>query len=726
MTRFQDPADVELVRAHSSAMLEQLYIKLLLSNDSNDGAEGTLQAQLEVATKKREDLEKQAAAANLTLPTQLLSAAYQLDPFESELIELAVAPQLDPELRQLVINLHQHPAADEIDSALCLRLLCHSREEVLAALPHLAPDAKLFELGLLRRARRDNSSLNAMRLTLSPVGHLCALYAGHRSPSEELAPFARIIEAPARFDAIADGPRLARTLLPIVQGYLERKLEHSTLHPRGLALMLTGAEGSGRSLAAQAVAAELERPVLVLEGSRLMHAPFDLATQALRLLCQEAALYQELALLRDADWLISANSALATALAEALQQFPCILFITAATGATLAPKLEQVVLRQHSIKPSQDVASIMARWRFNQPAGLTFDDGALQHVAERVDLAPAQIRKAVQLAYLTAEATADNVEEQDKRPIDREQDERPADKKLGEQDERPIDKIDKKASAELLEQSAKAQVCTAMGSLTDVAESRVRMRDLILAPETEDKVREIIAAVNNRRKVLDGWGLREHIRRGYGIVCLFDGDPGTGKTLAAEVVANEVGLTLLRVNVSSIVDKYIGETEKNLTRIFEQVRADVNLLLFDEADSLFSKRTEVSRSTDRYSNMEINVLLQLIENYDGVTILTTNLKKAIDSAFERRIAFKVNFPMSEAPERARIWQHFLPPSVPTAEAIDYEALAMMELSGGEIKNAVLRAAYAAAQRAALIDMDYLFDAGRAEAAASGRLVRDVW
>ena len=180
----------------------------------------------------------------------------------------------------------------------------------------------------------------------------------------------------------------------------------------------------------------------------------------------------------------------------------------------------------------------------------------------------------------------------------------------------------------------------------------------------------------------------------------------------------------MRINIATMVDKYIGETEKNLTTIFEQARPDMQLLLFDEADSLFTKRTSnVSKSNDRYSNMSINVLLQLVERYEGVSILTTNLKNAIDPAFERRITYKVYFPMPKKPERERLWRYMCPPDIKTAEPIDYEWLSDLELSGGEIKNAVLTAAFRAATKGVLLDSEILYDSGVSEASAAGRVMR---
>jgi SpoVK/Ycf46/Vps4 family AAA+-type ATPase len=258
----------------------------------------------------------------------------------------------------------------------------------------------------------------------------------------------------------------------------------------------------------------------------------------------------------------------------------------------------------------------------------------------------------------------------------------------------------------------------------DVAD--LRLNDLILPPDIKKQIVEIIEAVSAQSMVFREWGFGRKFNKGRGLSALFDGEPGTGKTLSAEVIAAELGLTLMRVNVANVVSKYIGETEKNLTRVFAEARGSQSLLLFDEADSLFSKRVEVKQANDRFANMEVNVLLQLIERYDGLVMLTTNLKTSLDSALERRLSFKINFPFPDAKMRSTIWHQLIPDTAPLSDDVDYELLGeCFELSGGSIKNAVLRAAYRAAARNSLIDMDLFEDAARRECQAAGKLFRSI-
>src|SRR5690606_1287781 len=206
--------------------------------------------------------------------------------------------------------------------------------------------------------------------------------------------------------------------------------------------------------------------------------------------------------------------------------------------------------------------------------------------------------------------------------------------------------------------------------------------------------------------------------------CLFNGPPGTGKTMAAGVIARELGMDLYRVDLSQIVSKWVGETEKNLARVFDEASRGHAVLLFDEADSLFGKRTAVKSSNDRYNNLQVNYLLQRIESFEGITILTTNLADAIDEAFARRIKFKVSFPVPDAAERAKLWRVMLPRDAECEASIDFDHLGeSFEMAGANIKNTILRAAFRAAEACEPISTRLLEQAGISELREMGKLVR---
>jgi SpoVK/Ycf46/Vps4 family AAA+-type ATPase len=235
----------------------------------------------------------------------------------------------------------------------------------------------------------------------------------------------------------------------------------------------------------------------------------------------------------------------------------------------------------------------------------------------------------------------------------------------------------------------------------------------VLPEASITSLRTIAAQVRQRAKVYREWGFAENGDRGLGIAALFSGGSGTGKTLAAEVLANELQLDLFRVDLAALVSKFIGETEKNLAKVFDAAEVSGAILLFDEADALFGKRSEVRDSHDRYANLEVSYLLQRIETYRGLAILTTNLKQSIDTAFQRRIRFVVHFPFPDVEARSAIWQRIFPVRTPTL-ALDVSKLARLSLSGGHIRNLALNAAFLAADEGDVVSMRHLHSAAETE------------
>ena len=237
--------------------------------------------------------------------------------------------------------------------------------------------------------------------------------------------------------------------------------------------------------------------------------------------------------------------------------------------------------------------------------------------------------------------------------------------------------------------------------------------DLVLPSDTEQTLRDISAQVAHQAQVYERWGFGAKLSRGRGISALFSGPSGTGKTMAAEVLAGDLSLDLYRIDLSGVVSKYIGETEKNLRRVFDAAATGGAILFFDEADALFGKRSEVKDSHDRYANIEINYLLQRMEAYRGLAILATNMKSALDTAFLRRLRFIVRFPFPGVPERKAMWQKAFPADVPKG-TLDYDRLARLNITGGHIHNIALNAAFLAAGAGTPVTMPLILDAARSE------------
>jgi len=266
---------------------------------------------------------------------------------------------------------------------------------------------------------------------------------------------------------------------------------------------------------------------------------------------------------------------------------------------------------------------------------------------------------------------------------------------------------------ESLWEACRAQARPRLNALAQRIEPRAKWEDLILPEAQRRSLREIAVHVRQRVKVYHEWGFAAASSRGLGISALFAGPSGTGKTMAGEVLANELNLDLFRIDLSQVVDKYIGETEKNLRRVFDAAEEGGAILLFDEADALFGKRSEVRDSHDRYANIEVSYLLQRMEAYRGLAILTTNLKNALDTAFLRRLRFVVQFPFPDAAQRTEIWRRVFPPQTPT-ESLDFGQLARLPVAGGNIRNMAMNAAFIAAEADEPVRMYHLLLAAKHE------------
>ncbi len=327
-------------------------------------------------------------------------------------------------------------------------------------------------------------------------------------------------------------------------------------------------------------------------------------------------------------------------------------------------------------------------WR----ASLDFDSSDFDPAAATVEfkLTPEQVRRAATAARLQAESAG-----------------------------RPIQVTDVKAGA-------RAQNAAGLERLARRIEPSVRFRDLVLPREAKELLRELVVRARQQEQVLDVWKMGGASSRRRGLSTLFAGPSGTGKTLAAEVIAGELGLDLYLVDLATVVDKYIGETEKNLDRIFVEAERVNGVLLFDEADALFGKRSEVSDAHDRYANIEVAYLLQRMEFFDGIAILATNLRSNLDDAFARRLDAVVDFPEPEREHRHRLWEMSLGSLLPRSDDLDLDFLARsFKLTGGHIRNIVLAAAYGVAEDQRPVSMADLIRATHREYSKLGRLFTEA-
>ena len=264
-----------------------------------------------------------------------------------------------------------------------------------------------------------------------------------------------------------------------------------------------------------------------------------------------------------------------------------------------------------------------------------------------------------------------------------------------------------------------------LATLAQKIEPRYTWDDIVLPPGRLQQLREICSQVKYRSLVYGEWGFDEKLSMGKGLNALFAGPSGTGKTMSAEIIANELGLDLYKIDLSGVVSKYIGETEKNLSRIFAEAETSNAILFFDEADALFGKRSEVRDAHDRYANIEISYLLQRMEEYEGVVVLATNLRKNMDDAFVRRMHSTVEFPFPSQKDRRRIWDQIWPDSTPRTPDLDLDFMARrFELAGGNIRNIAPTAAFLAADDGGVVTMAHLLRATQREYQKMGKVVAE--
>ncbi|HEY0191935.1 MAG TPA: ATP-binding protein [Kofleriaceae bacterium] len=427
-----------------------------------------------------------------------------------------------------------------------------------------------------------------------------------------------------------------------------------------IAAMIRGPRGSGRKAAAHRLARALGRPLVVIPVPALLALEVRTRAPLLGQALAAARLRGAVPYLGDADALYDERGEVAPEHADAIVHTPGLVIAgSSGRGGHLELRRPQLGV----ILPRVELADREHAWRAALVPYAGSEDDAVA-LAGRYVIGPGAVAEVVAEAARYAAAAAT--------PVDR----------------------------DALEASVGRRLSLRLGTYGTVVNRKARFSEMILPDDVVDTLRDMIAMVRERAQILERWGYQRHLGISRGVAGLFSGEPGTGKTMAASVVASELGLELVRIDLSAVVSKYVGETEKNLGKIFDEAQDAHAMLLFDEADSLFGKRTELKTAQDRFANLEVNYILQRMETFDGVSVLTTNAESAIDPALQRRLNFRIRFPEPEPDERAQLWRQLLPPQVGLhdGEAVDFMALAeRFDMTGGYIKNAVVRAAVIAAR-----------------------------
>jgi hypothetical protein len=667
----QDPEDAFRGLYVSDEQAEALLDRPL---GGNWGGTSALPTEIEQSLTRRESqikrklqaLERDAQRHQFVLPLHHLKQAFDLTPFDLDTLLIATAPSLDLRYERIYGYLQDDVSKKRPTVNLALDLLSPGgigRLEWLVRFEAKAPLIRHQLIELHAPTNVDPAPLLACNLSVDEG--LLSFLLGTYHPHPELIPSSSL-HLPTQ-----------ENVRPILDPDI---VTHFAQHQKGTFYVFHGVDRTSQRAAAGYVAARDQCPllrVILKEDSE----------RFIQLALRDARLIDAVVMFEGWDRILSKGPP-PSDLLRTFFAFPGTLILT---GESLwLPKgssRDRRVVQQAFPLPS--FGHRRSLWqRFLDPSA-DLDAEDLDALAGQFMLTSGQIRDAV--------GTAKDRANQEGHPVNRED----------------------------LFAAARAHSNVRLASLANKITPRFRWKDIVLPEDQLNLLREIIETVRGRPKVLDSWEVGRKLASSRGVTALFSGPPGTGKTMAAEIIADELGLDLYKIDLSTVVSKYIGETEKNIERIFKEAERSNAILFFDEADALFGKRSEVRDSHDRYANIEISYLLQRMEAYDGVTILATNLRGNLDEAFTRRLQFAVNFPFPEAEDRQRIWHTLFPDGVPRAPDLDFDYLAEhFRLAGGNIRNIIVSAAYLAAADGDRVTMEHLLHGTRRELQKMGRLVRE--
>jgi AAA+ superfamily predicted ATPase len=590
----------------------------------------------------RDQMHQQEQATNA--PFAHLGALFDLSPEDCDILMIALAPELDRRYERLYSYLQDDVTRRRPSVEFALSLFAETLEERTALWMRLLPGSPLIDHELLTLINENGQ--------------------------KETPPFAQIIKADTRLvhyvlgfsliDPRIDSvtrihPPFPRESLLIAPETWERLSAAWAVTP---IYYFYGAYGAGMVETAAALSGGMGGVVQIdLSGLRTLMGEAHWET-GVRLALRESLLHRKPIILEGWVTILNEKHTAPQWLLNAILNHPHPVFLVG-SEAWEAHGIDRTRRIVRAEFPTPEYADRYRYWRFQLSDHPTLDPA---QVANKFRLTPGQIRDAAATARDLAAYRGDALTESD------------------------------------LYTGARAQSNRKLSNLAQKIEPRFTWDDIILPDEQLQQLHEIANQVSHAHRVYGDWGFRGRSKGVYGVTGLFAGDSGTGKTMSADVIAHELGLDLYRIDLSSVVSKYIGETEKNLGAIFDEAAQSNAILFFDEADSLFGKRSEVKDSHDRYANIETGYLLQRMETYNGVAILATNRLQDLDKAFIRRLDMVITFPSAEKSDRARIWRVTFPKNAPLAPDVDFDELARRykQLAGGNIRNVVTTSAFVAA------------------------------
>ena len=682
-------------------VLSEAEIVEILENDRNSdsNAHGSIATQLQDLTQsaiRLEDEIKERRAASLSagvfLALPQLAQLFHLTRFEEKCLLLCLAPELERKYEKLYAYLQDDATRRKPTVDLVLNLLCNSTAEKLAARPVFAPQSQLLKYRVCEIT--ENSHDGILPLLSRPLrldDRVVSFLLGFRQLDARLETFVKPPSSRTdESESIANEETYNRTR-DLVQSHFRK----APSDRRNLIFHFYGPDGTGKQSLAEAVAREIGLTLLIADVERMLSEPVPFA-ETMWLLGREALLQPAALFLANMDSLLSEpdkHQPQLKSVLEAVEAFSGLTFMSSTRAWQPRRKLHSQRFIAVEFK-LPDAGAGRLLWekqlqRCNRLAG----DVEPAALASRFRFGPGMVRDALlfaeDLAYWRS----------------------PEDEQI--------------TMADLF-RACRAQGSPKLGALARKIEPKYTWPEIVLPEDQLAQLKELCSHAKCRHIVYGDWGFDRKLSLGKGLNALFSGPPGTGKTMAAEVIANDLQLDLYKIDLSQVVSKYIGETEKNLHSIFQEAQASNAILFFDEADALFGKRSEVRDAHDRYANIEVGYLLQKMEEYEGIAILATNLRQQLDEAFIRRLHFIVEFPFPDEEYRRRIWEVTFPHEAPLAGEVDFGILAReVKLAGGNIRNIALTAAFYAAGDGGVIGNPHLVQASRREFQKLGRTWDDA-
>ncbi len=644
---------VEANQRYLAAALMDARARLMDGSRSDAGSDQKAEAD-------RATLASLAAAMDLPPAIESLCAVFKLSAFERDLLLLCAGVELDPGVADLCAEAHNDPGHPYVTFALALRVLDGPSWTALA------PSSPLRHWRLIEVGPGHALTLSPLRIDERILHYLT----GVNRLDERLRPLVEPLPPPRNLP-----PSHLNLVKQATAAWMQRR-DDSELP----ALRWCGSDPLAQRALAAAVCAAVGLNLHVLSVHAVPTGPDDLWT--LHRLWEREAILGHSALLLEGDAGEPAGPSHAIALGWLIDRTRSLLLLA---GGERWPATRRPLITFEIEKPTSEEQR--ALWTGHLGSAAELLNGQLDRLVAQFDLDAPAIRSASLGTMARWAGMEDGA--------------------------RLVPALDSERVGADLWARCRAQARPRLEALAQRIEPVARWDELVIPTPQRQMLRDMAMHVRQQRTVCQAWGFATKGARGLGISALFAGASGTGKTMAAEVLAHELRLDLYRIDLSAVVSKYIGETEKNLRRVFDAAEGTGVILLFDEADALFGRRSEVKDSHDRHANIEVSYLLQRMEAYRGLAILTTNMREALDTAFLRRIRFVVTFPFPDLEQRADIWRRVFPEATPVAD-LDIAQLAQLHLTGGHIRNMALHGAFAAAEDGSPVRMEHLLRAARTE------------